>query len=238
MQSKLKKILLFSFLILGICVSGVFVYVKYFSKKEILELPQIKITIPEGYTAQDIAEKFSEFQNFNKNNFLELAQEKEGYLFPDTYMFYSTDTEIAIIKKMADNFLQKAGKVRPEIVIMASILEKEANNLKDRKIISGILWKRMEEDMRLQVDATLNYINGKTSAQMTQSDLATSSPYNTYVRYGLPPTPICNPGLDSIQAALEPTETEYWYYLSDSSGKMHYSKTFEEHKANKAVYLQ
>jgi UPF0755 protein len=101
---------------------------------------------------------------------------------------------------------------------MASLLEKEAQTIEDKKIISGILWKRLSADMLLQVDASLDY--------------------DTYSYKGLPLAPICNPGIDSIQASLNPVDSPYWYYLSDKNSNIHYSKTFEEHKINKAKYLR
>lgn len=143
-----------------------------------------------------------------------------------------------MIEKLTDNFYQKTGSTSPEIIIMASLLEKEAKTEQDRKIISGILWKRLDVGMPLQVDASLNYINGKTSAEMTQKDLNQDSPYNTYKYKGLPLTPICNPGLDAISVALNPISSPYWYYLSDKNGIIHFAKTFEEHKENKFKYLR
>jgi UPF0755 protein len=121
---------------------------------------------------------------------------------------------------------------------MASLIEEETATPEDRRIVSGILWKRLSSGMRLQVDATFAYTIGKGSLELTTEDLKSDSPYNTYRIYGLPPTPIVNPGLDAITAALHPTSSPYVYYLSDKNGVMHYSKTFEEHKLAKAKYLR
>ncbi len=120
---------------------------------------------------------------------------------------------------------------------MASILEDEANTLEDKRIIAGILWKRLKLKMPLQVDSTLRYTTGKSSGELTKADLSANNPYNTYVNKGLPPTPISNPGLDSIRAAITPTNTSYLYFLSDKNGNMHYAETFEEHKQNRINYL-
>jgi len=174
----------------------------------------LKITIPEGYTDKDIASLFSGFDNFNKEKFLKLVEGKEGFLFPDTYFFTSKETAEEVVEKMEDNFKVKAGDVPRDILIMASIIEKEAHNKEDRRIISGVLWKRLKDGMLLQVDVHLG----------------------TYESKGLPPTPICNPGLDAIGAAKNPVDSKYWYYLSDKNGVTHFAKTFEEHKQNRARY--
>jgi UPF0755 protein len=121
---------------------------------------------------------------------------------------------------------------------MASILEAEARTTETRKIISGILWKRMEIGMPLQVDAPFQYIIGKNTFQLTTNDLKFDSPYNTYKYKGLPPGPIGNPGLDAISATVNPIKTNYLYYLSDVRGNMHYAKTFAEHVINKEKYLK
>lgn len=179
---------------------------------------QVRVTIPEGYTAKDIASRFNRFKNFDKDIFLGITQGKEGYLFPDTYFLTGQETETEVVEKMESNFINKVGDIKKDILIMASILEKEAKTEEDKKIISGILWKRLDAGMLLQVDASLDY--------------------NTYSYQGLPSEPICNSGLDSIQAALHPVDSPYWYYLSDKNGNIHYAKTFEEHKINKEKYLR
>jgi UPF0755 protein len=173
----------------------------------------------------------------------------EGYLFPDTYFFYMPLDARMVAETMAENMDRRftlelrakaaaAGRSVLEILTMASILEKEAATPEDRRIISGILWKRIKIGMALQVDASLGYITGKPSSLLTESDLKIDSPYNTYKYAGLPLGPIANPGLDAIVAATLPQTSPYLYYLSDKSGAMHYAKTFEEHKANKQKYLR
>jgi UPF0755 protein len=126
-----------------------------------------------------------------------------------------------------------------DVVRMASILEEEARTTTSRRIIAGILWKRISIGMALQVDAAFQYVNGKRdSADLTLDDLKIDSPYNTYVYRGFPPTAITNPGLDSLFSAVTPIKTSYLYYLSDKKGEMHYARTFEEHVANKNKYLR
>ena len=139
-------------------------------------------------------------------------------------------------KKIKD--VELGGKSLEEIIIMASIIEKEASGDDDRKLISGILWKRQSIGMALQVDATFKYILGKESRDLTVADLKVDSPFNTYTNKGLPPSPICNPGLKSIMAALEPETSPYIYYLHSSDGNVYFAKNFEEHKKNKANYLK
>ncbi len=207
-----------------------------------------KITIFEGTSVEEISTLFEgKFSNFKKEEFLLLSLNDEGYLFPDTYLFLPNVKAFQVRRKMRDTFDEKiksikdeiarSGKKLNDIVIMASILEEEARTPKTRKIISGILWKRLEIGMPLQVDATFMYINGKNTFELTLDDLAIDSPYNTYKYKGLPIGPITNPGLDSILAALNPTPSPYLFYLSDMEGNTYYSKTFEEHKYKKRLYL-
>lgn len=210
---------------------------------------QAKITVPEGFTAQDIANLFpaGKFYKFDRTEFLLLANGKEGYLFPDTYFFMPSVTAADVVGTLLDNFTVRAGMLRADfasstrsesdIIKVASIIEEEAASSTDRQIISGIIWHRLKIGMPLQVDATLGYVMNKGTFQLTASDLNFDSPYNTYVYKGLPPTPISNPGLDAISAALHPTTTPYLYYLSDKSGTIHYAKTFDEHKRNRDLYL-
>jgi UPF0755 protein len=206
----------------------------------------IAVTVPEGFTIFDIADLFSSgFPRFDRELFVSLAP--EGYLFPDTYLFLPTVKAETVIDVMKDNFLKKteqlstliasSTKSLSDIVSMASIIEKEARTLETRRIIAGILWKRISIDMPLQVDVSFNYINGKNTYQLTTQDLAIDSPYNSYKYKGLPPTPISNPGISSLTAALTPIKTPYLYFLSDRRGVMHYARDFDEHKQNRLLYL-
>ena len=190
-------------------------------------ITQLKVTIPEGLNNSEIAEILVEKKlvRFNKNKFLQDAATKEGYLFPDTYFFLITDGEGEVLKSMSENFEKKmasigsqifaSDKIEKDIVTMASILEKEAKGDSDRRIISGILWNRLSISMPLQVDAAMQ----------------------TYKERGLPKSPIGNPGMEALLAAINPQKSSYLYYLHDKSGNVHYAKTFSEHLQNKSKYL-
>lgn len=212
-------------------------------------MEEIKVTLPEGITAKEMGLILNtKFPVFDMNDFLALTRGEEGYLFPDTYFFYGNATSGAMVLTLEENFNTRTaeakikadgmGKKWEDVVIIASLLEEEATTPEDRKLVSGIIWKRLKKNMPLQIDATLGYITGKGSLELTKSDLKNDSPYNTYTHKGLPPTPISNPGLDALDAALHPTTSEYLYYLSDKDGVIHYAKTFEEHKLNKTRYLR
>ena len=175
------------------------------------EVIKRQITIIGGWTIKDVEEYLGG----------KIDPKLEGYLFPDTYEVNAEDNVEEIVQKILDNFDKKVrshfgAELTPEAVIMASLLEKEVKTPEDKKIVSGILWKRLEIGMPLQVDAAPD----------------------TYKYQGLPPSPICNPGLESIEAAIYPQESEYWYYLSASDGKTIFSKTLAEHNIAKAKYLK
>lgn len=210
-----------------------------------------RFTIPEGFSSYEIAKILKDkLPAFDSKTFVDEVQKSgsEGYLFPDTYFFMPNTKSSDVILTMRENFarqiktyeadIEKFGKPLDEVVIMASIIEDEANGtLESKRIVSGILWKRLRLDMPLQVDAPFIYYNGKNSYTLTKEDLAEDHEYNTYVRKGLPPTAITNPGIDSIRAAITPTNTEYLYFLSDKRGNMYYARNFEDHKRNKELYL-
>lgn len=210
-----------------------------------LRKPEVSITLPEGFQARDITEYLEDhFPNFTADTFIPF----EGYLFPDTYFVSpsATPDDIRILltstteKRLGEysEAIKASGFSEQEVIILASIIEREAKSLESKRIVSGILQNRLRNDMPLQVDATFNYILEKTSAELTMDDLYTDSPYNTYRNTGLPPTPISNPGIESIEAVLYPEASDYFYYLTDSDGTFHYAKTFDEHKVNKARYLR
>src|SRR3989344_1536144 len=194
--------------------------------RELVASREIAVTIPEGFNVGQIGETFEKLGIFSKNVFVSAAQSQEGYLFPDTYRFYKDAKPEDVIKKMRD------------IIIMASILEEEVKSAEDRKIVAGILWKRLERSIGLNVDAALTYILGKASHALTAEDLKYDSPYNTYRYRGLPPGPISNPGLDTILAAISPIPSPYFYYLTDKDGVAHYAATLEEGALNKFKYLR
>lgn len=211
-------------------------------------LDPIRFRIMEGMTVTQMAKIFSlELERFNTDRFLREAKSQEGYLFPDTYFFLPNASDELIVKTMRQNFDAKIAPLLPaiasstrslaDIITMASILEREAHTTDDRKKIAGVLWNRLTRGMPLQVDAVFLYTLGKNTFQLTIEDLQTDGPYNTYTRKGLPPTPIGNPSMDSIMAALYPEKSSYFYYLADKSGTTHYSKTYAEHLQKKALYL-
>ncbi len=190
-------------------------------------LAPVKITIPEGFDTGNIADLLdSRLSTFDKDRFIKIAEGKEGSLFPDTYFFFTTDNEEVAFNSLIKNYekkvgplrdeIKKTGKTEQDIVTMASIIEREAEGNGDRAVISGILWRRISIGMALQADA---------------------API-TYKERGLPSTPIANPGLDSIKAAIYPEKTTYLYYLHDKEGGIHYAKNFDEHRANITKYLK
>jgi len=206
----------------------------------------IKITIPEGLNKFEIATIINKnIPTFDIKTFTDHA--KEGYMFPDTYYFVDKVKPNDVLRIMKENFDRKIKSLKNEVFVfkkplddvirVASILELEASLPETRRIIAGIIWKRLAINMPLQVDVTFKYINGKGSFELTKADLAFDSAYNTYKYTGLPPTAISNPGLDAINAAIRPTDTKYLYFLSDRQGIMHYAITFEEHKKNRDKYL-
>ena len=213
-----------------------------------VESNEIAITIPEGYTVAQMGELFEKEGLFLKEEFIKIAQIDEGFLFPDTYKFFKNTTPKKVIEKMKKNFDIKVAEFLPEIerqkkslrdiIIMASIIEREIHNTDDRGLVSGILWKRIQKGIGLQVDASLTYVLGKTSAELTADDLKLDSPYNTYKYRGLPKGPISNPGKEAIFAAIFPVNSSYLFYLSDKDGVTRYAVDFEGHKLNKLRYLR
>lgn len=208
-----------------------------------------EVTIPEGSSVKQAAEIIKKtFPDFDTKHFVKIAAPFEGYLFPDTYRLVPRMTPEDIVAVMQKNFDEKIATLQPEItkfgkplsdvVKMASIVEEEGRTTVTRRTIAGILWKRISIGMPLQVDASFLYINGKNTYTLTTADLAIESPYNSYLHKGLPPTPITNPGLDSISATITPISTPYLFFLTDKKGVMHYARTFDEHVANKAQFLK
>lgn len=183
----------------------------------------IKVTLREGLTNQQMSEILdSKIPLFDKESFLLSEKNNQGYLFPDTYFFYRGVTNKDVLEVLNNNFKNKIDSLDiderklSDLIIMASIIEKEANGKNDASVISGILWKRLSIGMPLQVDVALE----------------------TYKNKGLPQSPINNPGLSSIKAALLPVSSPYLYYLHDKNGMVHYAKDFDEHKKNIRLYLK
>lgn len=213
-------------------------------------IDSVRITIPEGATLEDVAEIMAErLINFNQEEFYTITNGLEGYLYPDTYIFFETTKTADAVDKMLANFdtkiepiledIEKSGKTLADIVNMGSIIQKEAYNIYlEQQTISGILWKRIDKKMRLQVDATLKYVTGRGSAQLTRADLAMEHDYNTYRNYGLPPGPIGSPSIKVMRAALYPVSSPYLFYLHSNSGQVYYAVDHDGHVRNKNNYLR
>lgn len=211
-------------------------------------VPMARVRFLEGETSYDLADALeAELPGFDRAAFLAKAEPLEGYLFPDTYQFLYEETPDEILAKLYANFERSIEEVEAEIrvfdmplrdvLIMASLLEREGRNLEERRKIAGVLWHRIEIGMPLQVDAVFGYIKKTQTYRPSFDDLEIDSPYNTYRYKGLPPGPIANPGLTSILAAVTPAETEALYYLTGRDGVTRFARTFEEHKRNRELYL-
>jgi UPF0755 protein len=224
--------------------------------------PQISATIAPGMTLKEVDDKLSslgviepgDLINFKigslKDDYpwLGRAESLEGFLFPDTYNFFPGADSDLVIKTLLDHFALKAlpyfedNDTLLKTINLASLLEKEVPDYSERRLVAGILVKRLSVNMPLQVDATLIYNKcagrfAKCPA-LKEKDYKTDSLYNTYLHTGLPKTPICNPSFEAIIAALNPQESDYWYYLSDpETQKTIFSKTLDEHNDNRAIYL-
>ncbi len=222
---------------------------------------EMVVTIPEGWTVEEIDNKLSELGLIQKGDFkqcankcefdyefLEGSEGMEGFLFPDTYFVDSGNFVVRdFVGQMLSNFDTKLSKeLREDIstsghslhdtIVMASMLEKEVRTEKDIPIVSGIIWKRLRNGWPLGIDATLLYV--QEDNELTAEDLRMDSPYNTRLYSGLPPTPICNPGLASIEAAIHPEDSDYWFYLTTlDTGEVIYAKTNAEHEKNKKDHL-
>lgn len=229
---------------------------------------EIWVTIPEGFRREEVGRRFAESLSAKDKEvfvaeFLTSSNGLEGYLFPDTYLFPKTATPAVIVKALKTSFDRRiAGEVTTklkendrsleDVVILASILERETLTDSEKPIVAGIYYNRLKASWPLQADATLQYavvekkcLSGSDPAfwdckfwrPVTPSDKAINSAFNTYKFPGLPSSPIASPGLSSIVAAIEPEATDYWFYIHDSKGVIHYAKTLEEHNENIAKFL-
>lgn len=215
-------------------------------------IEQVKTTIPEGANVREVGKVIAaRYPDFDVAEFVRIASSSEGRLFPETYVFGANPKPDRVLSIMTGTFNRRVmknaevkaaveafGKPFDDVLAMASIIELEARQTKTRQTIAGILWRRIDKDMPLQVDVSFKYLLGKGTDEITMRDLATTSPYNTYVHKGLPPTPISNPGLDAIMAAVTPERTNYLYFLTDRNGKMHYATNYEDHAYNQTIYLK
>lgn len=225
----------------------------------------IKVTFPEGSVSTDIVDKlvkrglgkretyvslfrnpkeFSKKYTFLSNNKITTL---EGFLYPETYFFKKGTSEKQVFEKMLAEFEKKYNKnIMPiveknkldfyDTIIMASIVEKEAINDEDRDTIAGVFYNRLDKKMKLQSDAVLQYGLPERKSRVLYKDLKVETPYNLYLNAGLPPTPVANPGLESLMAAASPKKTDYLYFVTGTDGKNYYSKTFEEHKIHADKY--
>ncbi len=215
------------------------------------------ITIPEGYTVKEIGKLLQEKKNISPQEWQKALQDDydyeflpsknsanrlEGYLYPDTYVFAEQADAHTIIEHMLDNFQSHWNKefAQPikgrdldqhDVVIIASLIEREAQQADERKRIAGVIYNRLAIDMPLQIDATVLYSLGTHKNKVDYADLKVDSPYNTYLYPGLPAGPISCPGSASIAAALQPEKNDYYYYVSRGDGSHQFSRTFAEHQA-------
>jgi len=209
----------------------------------------VALTFPEGYSSAEYA-KIAEraLANFDANVFSNLAKSSEGKLFPDTYAVPPNYSETELFELLLNTYEQKISPLRSEmenhklteeeIINLASIVEREANTIESMRLVAGILDTRLALGMPLQADATMEYVLNKPLKELTAADLEIDSPYNSYFYRGLPPTPIGNPGLDSIMAVINPQASKYLFYITDDDGQFHYAETYDKHRQNIARYLQ
>jgi len=213
---------------------------------QLLKGPQeLWVTIPEGLRREEIVQKFASSLGKDEDfvsEFLVASNGMEGYLFPDTYLFPKTASASGIVKKLRNTFdlRTKDLELTKNQVILASLIERETKTDEERPVVAGIMTNRLDIGMALQVDATVQYAVG-TSREwwpvLTRDDITINSPYNTYKFPGLPPAPIASPGLSSLEAAVNPSQSDYFFYLHDSEGKVHYARTLTEHNENINKYL-
>lgn len=227
-------------------ISPFYVYKKLLENKFYL----YKVTIPEGFDSFDIANRLSYIGICKKEAFLKAVNSKalmdklglkgapsfEGYMFPSTYFFYKHEDPKDIVEIMYKAFLQKTKglPINNKIITIASIVEKETPKLSEKSLVASVIYNRLRLDMPLQMDSTVIYAlkrEGKWSGKLTPDDLKIKDPYNTYYIKGLPPGPICNPGINSIKAAINPAKTDYLYFVANPGYKSHtFSKTYISHE--------
>ena len=219
-----------------------------------------KVTILEGWTIENIADKISNTLGIDKKKFFKASTDEgllkkwrvesksfEGYLFPDTYQFDENQDAISIINTMVGEYKKNFSKelrdrmreinlTENEVLALASIIEGEAIYDSERPRISGVYHNRLKKGMRLQADPTIQYIIDDSPRRLLNKDLKIKSPYNTYLNYGLPPGPINNPGLESIKAALYPEKVDYLFFVARGDGYHTFSKTEKEHNKAKRAF--
>lgn len=224
--------------------------------------PDMKwVVVPEGLRKEQIGERLAEIFNWSNEELDKWNTEYtkmridyiEGTYFPDTYLIPVSESGLDMANRMTRHFDEQFAPYISQFaeqnilwttgLKLASIIQREAGGKDDMPMIAGILWNRLNQDMNLEIDATVQYARGNIGsgwwAPVKAEDITNiDSPYNTYKYKGLPPYPIANPGLDAIEAVLHPAETDCLYYLHDSNRQIYCAKTFEEHKANIEQYLK
>lgn len=227
---------------------------------------EITVTIPEGWSLDDIESYFEELGLFSRERFQQAAVMQDayrdfrivsdleddtildGYLWPDTYRIFADSTPESIVRRMlaaADQRIsagmlaeiERQGRTLHDVLTLASIVQKEAAGVGEMPDVAGVFWNRLEIWMPLESDATVNYVLGTNKLQPTFADTAVEHPYNTYENYGLPPGPIGNPGIEAIRAAINPADHEFLFFLHKPTREIVLSRTFGEHLDNKARYL-
>ena len=221
------------------------------AKSLTLATNDVWVTIPEGFRAQEIADILEKNVPGYKNSWKDILEKNEGYLFPDTYLIPKTSDVNLVLSILKNNFEKKYSSIdsknsnfsKEELVTIASLIEREARFAEDRPLVASVIVNRLNNGIKLDIDATVQYVLGYQENEkrwwkknLTFEDLKVNSPYNTYRIRGLPKTPISNPGVAALNAALNPAQTDYLYYISDKSGRNHYAETLEAHNANIKKY--
>jgi UPF0755 protein len=221
----------------------------------------IQVTIPEGFTVADIAQRLGEVKLVNTAAFLELVLDNtyasslglegptlEGYMFPETYQFPVDVTSREVIEAMVSrwkkifslfrNRAQEVGFTVREVMTLASMVEKETALLQEKPLVASVFLNRLRKNMRLECDPTVIYGLKDFDGNLAHKHLKMETPYNTYIRYGLPPGPIANPGLDSIRAVLYPANSDYFYFVSKNDGSHVFSHTLSAHQKAVRIYQE
>ncbi len=211
----------------------------------------VKVTHIEGESVMDFSNRLDRsylLPDFDVDDFNQLAKVYEGRLYPETYFVPKAITEVELLDLMLETYAKKISDIKQaidssqlteyEILILASIIEREANDSQSMGMVSGILQNRLELGMPLQTDASLEYVLDKPLSELKAEDLKIDSPYNTYLYTGLPPTPIGNPGMEAIKSVLYPTASTYLFYITGNDGNFYYAEDFDKHRINIARHLR
>lgn len=210
---------------------------------------QARVTVPEGFNLKQIDELLVKADLIEPGELVNNYSHLEGYMFPDTYLFEKKAALEEITAKVVANFnkkitdgmndeIKRQGKTLSEIVIMASVIEKEIAGWENSRLVAGIFWRRLKNSQPLESCATIAYVLGVNKRRYSIEDTKVNSPYNTYRNVGLPPGPICSPGLTAVSAAIYPQYSDYNYFLAKPDGETVFSRTYQEHLENKAKYLR